>query len=68
MIQAAARANSHTMAAPDASRLSSWLEAGIPAFPKINDLRRTDGSAEAVLVAALLINLNERQGILHFSC
>jgi hypothetical protein len=45
------------MAAPDASRFSSELEAGIPAFLKIDNLRRTDGSAEAVLVAGLLIYL-----------
>jgi hypothetical protein len=55
MIQAAARANGHTMTAPDASPFSAGFEAGIPVFLKYDDLRGTNRSAEAVLVTASLI-------------
>jgi hypothetical protein len=57
MVKTAGGTDGNAMAALDASYLTSRDKAGKPAFLKTNNLRRTNGGADAVFVATLSIDL-----------
>jgi hypothetical protein len=57
MVETAGGADGNAVAALEASHLPARDKAGKPAFLKTNNLRRTNGGADAVFVTALAIDL-----------